>query len=466
MQEETYKVKLTLEDQFVIEPEVEQTLVRILMLKGEKGDKGDAGEGDMNKSVYDTNDDGKVNAADNADTVNNHTVNDDVPTDFFSGDATTTAEGTDFTLTDALTLKSVDLKGDTTQTTLSGKNLILITLQSTELNGVTYTVNADKSITMSGKATSRSEPRLYQSGTGIPAMVLKAGVTYHNSTDELLYWYSGNYHTLQAGQNYTPSVDETIQFLFIRVEADVTVEKTIYPQLEEGDHSTTYEPYCGGIPSPNPDYPQNVNVVTGTQTITISDGTLSEDFTVDLGSIELAKIGTYQDYIYKSGDDWYVHKAILKLNMSDITGWGAESAGNMYCTGFQNTYHVVKDTMYSNIFTYNSTAWSGKGRFGIGSTGAIWIMTGDTTLTQGGNVPAWLTNKGAIMYAIMATPTDTKITDSTLIEELNALWHAYMYDETTSLASSGSLPAILSVEAFNKNANGIAGAIKTINSGL
>ena len=39
-------------------------------------------------------------------------------------------------------------------------------------------------------------------------------------------------------------------------------------QLEEGSISTDYEPYTGGIPSPNPDYPQEIKVVEGRQVIT------------------------------------------------------------------------------------------------------------------------------------------------------------------------------------------------------
>lgn len=34
-------------------------------------------------------------------------------------------------------------------------------------------------------------------------------------------------------------------------------------QLELGSTATTYEPYTGGIPSPNPDYPQEISVVRG-----------------------------------------------------------------------------------------------------------------------------------------------------------------------------------------------------------
>jgi hypothetical protein len=40
-------------------------------------------------------------------------------------------------------------------------------------------------------------------------------------------------------------------------------------QFEKGATATSYEPYVGGIPSPNPDYPQPVQTVTGTQTVEI-----------------------------------------------------------------------------------------------------------------------------------------------------------------------------------------------------
>lgn len=41
-------------------------------------------------------------------------------------------------------------------------------------------------------------------------------------------------------------------------------------QIEEGSISTDYEPYTGGIVSPNPDYPQEIKVVEGRQVITDS----------------------------------------------------------------------------------------------------------------------------------------------------------------------------------------------------
>lgn len=52
-----------------------------------------------------------------------------------------------------------------------------------------------------------------------------------------------------------------------------------------------------GTPTPNSPVP--VNNVTGLQTITISNGTNSKDYEINLGNIELNKIGNYQDFIRK-----------------------------------------------------------------------------------------------------------------------------------------------------------------------
>ena len=75
--------------------------------------------------------------------------------------------------------------------------------------------------------------------------------------------------------------------------------------LVEGTYTTEqdYEPYTNGA-SPNPDYPQDIQIVTGENTITISnkDNTESQTFNINLGNLELCKIGEYQDYIYKNND--------------------------------------------------------------------------------------------------------------------------------------------------------------------
>ena len=89
-------------------PQGERGIQGIQGVRGEKGEKGDPGTGigDMTKSVYDTNNSGSV---DNADKVNNHTVNSDVPTD---------AKFTD---------TIVDITGKANKTTYSEKTLLATT---------------------------------------------------------------------------------------------------------------------------------------------------------------------------------------------------------------------------------------------------------------------------------------------------------------------------------------------------
>lgn len=52
-------------------------------------------------------------------------------------------------------------------------------------------------------------------------------------------------------------------------------------QVEKGSVSTSYEPYTGGIPSPSPDYPQEIkSVVNPTVKLSNEDGTQSETVTL------------------------------------------------------------------------------------------------------------------------------------------------------------------------------------------
>jgi len=148
----------------------------------------------------------------------------------------------------------------------------------------------------------------------------------------------------------------------------------------------------------------------GTTAVTTSDYTEFNNLQIEQNT----QATEYEPY----GTNWYIKKAIKKIDMSTITTWGKATDGNFYSTNFASTYNISIDTLLSNIFTYSESTWSGSGNFGITSTGNLWITTGDATLTDANNVPTWLSNKNAVMYGILATPTYTEITDSDLIGEL------------------------------------------------
>lgn len=204
--------------------------------------------------------------------------------------------------------------------------------------------------------------------------------------------------------------------------------------------------------TPTPDAPVAVNVVTGEQVIKNAGSDDSQEFEVNLDSIELAKIGDYQDRIYKEDSKWYIEKQVGKLNMADIEEWLYNGGGAFYFIQFTTAYGAKIDETISNIFVYDRTTWAGTGKFGITASGNLWFMSGVASLDVS-NVNAWLSEKNAIMYYVLATPTTTEITNSTLVEELDALLDLQMYQGINNITSSSvNLPAILelSYETFSQ----------------
>lgn len=228
-------------------------------------------------------------------------------------------------------------------------------------------------------------------------------------------------------------------------------------QIESGSTATDYEPYVGGIPAPNPAYPQDINVVTGTQTIDIN-GT---SYPINLGNIWLAKIGTYQDRIYKDGEKWYVEKQTGKvvLDGSETWTWSRTSL----TTGVR--YHVIKndiglratnsygsDIMSDHFKGVNyTTYYQAGGVYGVShsyyqSNHYIQLFfaesLGDTTALQ-----TWLASNPTTVYYALATPTTTEITDATLIAQLEAVYdwvrrHGY------NAQVSGDLPIVINRTAL------------------
>lgn len=365
-------------------------------------------------------------------------------------------------------IESVELDGDTQQTTYSGKNLYEGSPNFNSFSGIsawedggTYNgmpvikraaawsgayrlINIEAGATYTFSAWVKSDEArpvaIYAIGSGATATITPNNKNITTTTS----WERVSF-------TFTCSTSGTVALRFENTSASTTNYTYISGyQLEKNSNMTPFEPYVGGTASPNPDYPQEVQTVTGRQVVTISDGgSQSQEYEINLGDIELCKIGTYQDYIYKSGGDWYVHKEIKKLDMSTITNWQARGvAGDFYRTQMNTTYGVQKGIkLYSNIFTYSATSWSILG-FGINNSNDMWIHTGDSTLVLQDNVPQWLADRGAIMYGVLVTPTDTQITNATLIAQLNALNAGTTYDDTTIITvASENLAGSLEVKA-------------------
>ncbi len=133
-----------------------------------------------------------------------------------------------------------------------GKNLIPFPyVNSTKtINGVTFTVNADGSITVNGTATAQAVFELQAKSGG--NTVLLNGVTYNLSGSPSGCGYSTyfieatNDKAWFADVGGGRAIDGTGEYFrtYIIVKSGVTVNNAVfYPQLEVGETKTDYEPY-------------------------------------------------------------------------------------------------------------------------------------------------------------------------------------------------------------------------------
>lgn len=217
--------------------------------------------------------------------------------------------------------------------------------------------------------------------------------------------------------------------------------------------------------TPTPDEPVDAETVTGTQTIIITDSDQhGQSYTISLGDIELCKIGDYQDYIYKSNGGWYVHKELNKVMLGDYT-YSNYANTTIYINNASALFGIPTTSgslisLYSNLFT-GSMSSSVQWRFFYNQGVDHIDFRGDSDFCamNPSQAKQWFTDNSAYMIYPLASPTDSQITDSALISQLEALAQACSYKGTTVIACSGSLPTILSVEAFKNNWSGTVAGI-------
>lgn len=376
-------------------------------------------------------------------------------------------KGTTIELTDAgSSIESLNyMYGDTDQQTYSGVNMLNIpTTGSITSNNVTTTYSADGTMNVSGTVNTTwcniknwgYLAKEYPAGTYVFSVDSDLACAYN-----ITIYEGSTAHIYTARLNAPIVITTTYAFSAYYIglgdlTANTQINATVRCQLQTGSVSTDWQPFVGNIASPNPDYPQTVQTVTGEQTITITDGgSQSSSYTVDLGSIELCKIGTYQDYIYKNGDDWYIHKEIGSgVLSSSATSWYRQ--GSAHPNGFTATLTDAWDggsavltasvAKLSSHYTYNETAWAGgNGAFGITTTGVLWLThTSDLSLAD---FKTWLSNNNVKLYAPLTSATNTKITDATLIAQLNAVNSALLYEgDSTITVTSSNLPGEIDID--------------------
>ena len=176
--------------------------------------------------------------------------------------------------------------------------------------------------------------------------------------------------------------------------------------------------------------------------------------------IELAKVGTYQDRIYKDGEKWYIEKQVGKTMFDGSQSFTYFRDATTFVTANytssvilrlpSNTVTTMSDKLIGATLgqTYGGSVIYGVSQASNGQYLQVSLKPEDASDAEG--VKTFFSTHPTTVYYALATPTTTEITNQSLIDQLNALKQGGAEEGTTYIkvsATDPNLPAKLYVEA-------------------
>lgn len=201
------------------------------------------------------------------------------------------------------------------------------------------------------------------------------------------------------------------------------------------ESDTTYEPYTYGA-SPNPDYPQPINNLSGDVEYKVRGQGISEIFPLSLGDIELCNISDYKDRIYSQNGEFYLEKKTGKVVLDGSEIWYKSNTyqGSFYLPNNSPKYNdlvIPYSDLYCNYFTRANISSSSQissnytqGTCFIEKSNGVldfWYVNGAADVSDW---KTWLGTHNVITYFPLATSTTTEITQEnypTLYSQLLAI---------------------------------------------
>ena len=151
-------------------------------------------------------------------------------------------------------IESVAVEAGCRAKQLKRRNLLQPVYITQTINGVTFTVNDDGSVTINGTATSRAQYSITRTTASRPQAFAGQTFTLFNveGADQSFYSYAmsveQDIRLDSSSKTFTMTQDDTL-YIAIAVLAGKTVNNvTVYPQLELGSVATAYEPYKSVLP--------------------------------------------------------------------------------------------------------------------------------------------------------------------------------------------------------------------------
>lgn len=165
----------------------------------------------------------------------------------------------------------------------------------------------------------------------------------------------------------------------------------------------------------------------------------SQTYPLTLNNIFLGKLDNYENYIYPSGNKWYLHKEIEKVIFDGSeNNWVIETAATGYLRYANNilTENISDNKGLNNRFIQRISQAHGEYEYLYLQNGTntihIQILPDRLTDDSVNAFKDWLSTHNTIVYYPLATPTDTEITDSTLINQLNTIKNLATYQGITN----------------------------------
>lgn len=200
-----------------------------------------------------------------------------------------------------------------------------------------------------------------------------------------------------------------------------------------------------------------------------------QNYTITLPTgMELCKIGDYQDYIYGKPNEWYLRKKIKKVILDENYGISiiTDRQFNVFIFQILDYLKVGENICLSDFFlsknnvTGLSIAASTNHTccFRYGDNVNAFYITNDAFDTVE-DFKTWLSNNPVKLYYVLSTSTDTQITDTTLINQLNDIYNkAKTYQGVTHITQTNSdMPFILTLDYKKSNLLRIK-ALEEVNS--
>lgn len=319
-----------------------------------------------------------------------------------------------------------------------GKNLLNNTLISGTRNGITYTVNEDKSVTLNGTATTMTWLILNNSIT------FSAGtytMSQGNDNNNVRIFCSALNGYVENGIRTATLNEEKTSDVSINIPEGTTVSNfTIYPMIKEGSGTTEYEPYI----EPN-------------------------EVTFNLGQEKLRSVGDVKDELVVDLDtgDYYKVENVKEVVLTGTRFWANATEGNVtdgfsayttipdisYVSGSANKIlkcNKLKGVLYSNenIRNITNVVFGGYGNVVIVNVDRKYLDTPDIN-----GFKNWVANNNVLLCYQLATPTTKKLgtLDADQLLKL-ATFKGYNYMTVTGIVD-GELVNLNSRITYIQNAN-------------